>query len=690
MMTINTNATSSSSHADSDSPHFARVLFGSRLSRFLPLLVFAISLIVVHQLWQDARQNAMQDLQADFDSHVHEAVIRVERRMAAYEQVLRGVRGLFAASISVERDEFHAYANMLRLEESYPGIRGVGFSLIVPPQQKQQHIDAIRKQGFPDYTIHPEGAREIYTSVIYLEPFDERNRRAFGYDMYSDLEHPRDGDIAPGVRRAAMERARDSGKVALSGRAVISGKVRLLMEMETDKRTQAGFLMYLPVYKNGAPLETLAERRANIVGWVYAPFRMDDLMNGILAEHADGLDIEIYDGDEVSDRALMHDSSRRDAGISPLFRTMLSLNIVDHKWTMVIHSLPAFEARLDWEKPQIIAITGIGIGLLLTLFVWLLARDQQRTLQTAKYLAENEARLKEMFEYLNSGVAMYRVSPDGRDFTITAFNPAAERIEKIGSADVIGRNVVEVFPGVSQMGLLETLRRVWRSGAAEQCPVSFYQDERISGWRENYVMKLRSGEIVAIYNDVTERKQGEDRAHYQAHYDELTRLPNRSLIADRIRQALAKAKRDRTRLALMFVDLDKFKPVNDELGHDIGDLLLQEVARRLQDCMRESDTAARIGGDEFIVLLPTIDAEAAGAEQDAMVVAEKIRHALCQSFEVSGHTLDISCSIGVAIYPEHGSNEEQLVKHADIAMYHAKQGGRNNVQTYRAGMQANA
>ena len=233
------------------------------------------------------------------------------------------------------------------------------------------------------------------------------------------------------------------------------------------------------------------------------------------------------------------------------------------------------------------------------------------------------------------------------------------------------------------MGLLEALRRVWQSGAAEKCPVSFYQDGRISGWRENYVMKLRCGEIVAIYDDVTERKQEEERTHYLAHYDALTHLPNRALIADRIRQALAKAKRDKTRLALMFVDLDNFKPVNDELGHDIGDLLLQEVAKRLQDCMRESDTAARTGGDEFIVLLPTID-----AEPDAIVVAEKICHALDQPFELAGHRLSISCSIGVVVYPEHGGDEEQLVKHADIAMYYAKQSGRNNAKIFRAEMQA--
>ncbi len=681
-MATKTSPPITSPEPDHYSARLMAALTGMRFLRFLPLLVLAVSLSATYLLWQDARQDSTQHLQDDFMFDVQEAQTRIERRMANYEQVLRGAKGLFTSSVSVERDEFHAYVSELRLKENYPGIQGVGYAQIVPSQQKQQHIEALRKQGFPEYTIHPSGEREIYTSVIYIEPFDHRNRRAFGYDMYSDREYPRDGDIAPGVRRAAMERARDSGTTALSSKAVISGKVRLLMELENDEQIQAGFLMYLPIYRNGAPVDTLDERRANIVGWVYAPFRMDNLMNGILGGLADRVDIEIYDSEKVLDGTLMYDSSRHGAGISPLFRAVRTIDIIGREWTMMIHTLPAFDARLDREKPQIVVNAATGVSLLLTLIVWLLVRGRRLNLQMAAYFAENEARLREMFEDLNSGVAIYQASPDGLDFTLTALNPAAERIEKVASAEVIGKKVTQAFPGITKMGLLKVFRRVWQSGEAEHFPAAFYEDERVSGWRENYVFKLSSGEMVAIYNDVTERKLKEDRTRYEAHYDALTHLPNRTLMTDRIRQALAAVKRDRTRLALMFVDLDKFKPVNDEFGHETGDLLLQEVAIRLQSCMRESDTVARMGGDEFIVLLPSIEAEHSEAERDAMLVAEKIRHALSQPFELAGHRLEISCSIGVAVYPEHGSDEEQLLKHADSAMYKAKQSGRNNVQIY--------
>jgi diguanylate cyclase (GGDEF)-like protein/PAS domain S-box-containing protein len=178
---------------------------------------------------------------------------------------------------------------------------------------------------------------------------------------------------------------------------------------------------------------------------------------------------------------------------------------------------------------------------------------------------------------------------------------------------------------------------------------------------------------VGTMIDITVRKTVEEQMHHLAHHDVLTNLPNRTLLADRLHQALAQARREKGMLALMFLDLDKFKPVNDELGHDVGDLLLKEVATRLQNCVkRESDTVSRLGGDEFVILLPLIE-----EEHDAAVVAEKALQALSQPFEIEQHTINISCSIGIAVYPEHGKDAHALMINADNAMYKAKQAGRS-------------
>lgn len=187
---------------------------------------------------------------------------------------------------------------------------------------------------------------------------------------------------------------------------------------------------------------------------------------------------------------------------------------------------------------------------------------------------------------------------------------------------------------------------------------------------------------VGFIRDITERKLQQEEIRQLALYDPLTQLPNRRLFSERVNHAIALARRDQARLALVFVDLDRFKPVNDSLGHAVGDLLLRAVARRMQQCVREADTIGRVGGDEFEVLLPSID----DAEQ-ALVVAEKIRQALNQPFELTGgYVVSISSSSGVAIYPEDGEDESTLSRAADAAMYRAKALGRDNVQFYQPGL----
>lgn len=183
---------------------------------------------------------------------------------------------------------------------------------------------------------------------------------------------------------------------------------------------------------------------------------------------------------------------------------------------------------------------------------------------------------------------------------------------------------------------------------------------------------------VAVLRDITERKQLEKEVAQLAFFDTLTQLPNRRLFNDRLTQSLARAQREQSSLALMFIDLDKFKPINDTYGHEAGDSVLQAVARRIESSLRASDTAARVGGDEFLVLLPDLQ-----SKDDALAVAEKIRLALEQPFVTSnGVTLLASASIGIAIYPDQARIQEDLLRLGDRAMYEAKNAGGNAVRLY--------
>ena len=179
--------------------------------------------------------------------------------------------------------------------------------------------------------------------------------------------------------------------------------------------------------------------------------------------------------------------------------------------------------------------------------------------------------------------------------------------------------------------------------------------------------------VVVVSRDISDRKAADLRVQYLAHHDALTGLPNRTLMSDRMHQALAHARRDNAMLAVMFLDLDKFKPVNDTLGHEVGDQLLKETAIRLQACVpRESDSVARIGGDEFLILLARIQ-----SRKDAESVAQRTLEAISQAFQIGPHAISVSASIGIAIFPVGGMDEKELIKNSDMAMYRAKEAGHN-------------
>ncbi len=184
-----------------------------------------------------------------------------------------------------------------------------------------------------------------------------------------------------------------------------------------------------------------------------------------------------------------------------------------------------------------------------------------------------------------------------------------------------------------------------------------------------------------IARDITDRIEAEEIIRFQAYHDMLTRLPNRTLLKDRLNQAITHARRNKTNLSVMFLDLDRFKVINDTLGHIVGDHLLQAVAMRLRHCLREGDTLARIGGDEFTLLLPEVN-----SREDAEFIARKIIKSLKEPFRIDSHELFISTSIGISHYPEDGDTMESLIKHADIAMYSVKGKGKNGFEFYSDNM----
>ena len=297
---------------------------------------------------------------------------------------------------------------------------------------------------------------------------------------------------------------------------------------------------------------------------------------------------------------------------------------------------------------------------------------------TERHKRDDSQRLAEtVFNSVNEAVMV-----TDRENRIVAVNPSFIAITGFSGEDVLGRNPSMLSDSRTES---DEVKSMWQ----EMASTGRWQGEIVNrrksgelyiGWVSINSVRDAKGDIanyVSVFSDISERKISEKRMQYLAHYDLLTDLPNRALFGDRLQQGLVKARRDNELLALMFVDLDKFKSVNDTLGHHIGDLLLKEVAKRLRDCIRESDTAARIGGDEFVVILPDIQ-----VEQDAVNVAEKILASIEAPCNLEGHDVRIGVSIGIAIYPMHGNSDEVLLSNADAAMYQAKHGGGPSIVCY--------
>lgn len=476
-----------------------RTLFG--VARIAPWLVLVFCLALSWLLWNAAQQQTNDKLQDYFDFRVRQAVSLTEQRVLAQEEILRGANGLFVAFASVGRNEFRDYIATLHLDENYPGIQGVGYAQIVPRAGKSRHIEAVRNEsGHPEYVIHPEGDRDLYTSIIYLEPFSGRNLRAFGYDMYSEP-----------VRRAAMEQARDTGKASLSS--------KVLLVQETDQLPQAGFLIYLPVYRIGSPHETVRERRTNIVGWVYSPFRMDDLSQGMYGERAKDLDIEIYNGEKIAPDNLMYDSNRDHKARSRGFSSIQRLNLNNHTWTLSIHSTPLFLSREEQNESSIVAFLGIGFSLLFALLTWLLVTGRERAIPYAQEmnrelilkeqaLRESGTLLENIIENIPNMIFLKRA----KDLRFELFNHAGEVLIGYSRDEIIGKNDYDLFPKEQAEAFAEKDREV-----LAQSGVVDISEEHIStpqGIRILHTKKLTLRDaqeqpkyLLGISEDITELRR---------------------------------------------------------------------------------------------------------------------------------------------------------------------------------------
>ncbi len=459
----------------------------------IALTAAALSLFAAWYVWQSGRHGEWMRFEAAIDRTTQ----TLRDRINTYTVLLRGVEGFMTASDYVTAEEFRAYVERLNLPANYPGVQGIGLALKVAPDEVADLEKRMRSDGFPDFRIMPGGPRDTVTAIIHIEPLDRRNRAAIGYDMFSEP-----------VRRAAMEKARDDALPAASG--------RVTLVQEIDPQTQPGFLIYLPLYRGALTPATAAERRAAIIGWVYSPFRIDDLFSGIFGEREPGLRLRVTDLKDNDAGPLFesvpHSADGASAGALTDSRIV---GVAGRQWRLDLLAGEGFQTESTRTYAKSILLGGLAIGGLL---FWLsrgqvLAREAAEAAAAGLRRSESELRLsEERFRMLvdQSPLTIQVFDPDGR---VSQSNRAWETLWGAPRDALADYNLFHDAEAI-RLGVGDLARRALAGENVVFGPLHY--DPAATGatgrdrWVEGtmYPIRLPGGqvdEIVLILRDVSER-----------------------------------------------------------------------------------------------------------------------------------------------------------------------------------------
>lgn len=479
------------------------------LIKIIPVIVLCCTLSLSLLLWIMLSNSYKQKAQVSFNSASDNIVQGIIGRMHDHEQFLLGGVGLFNTKINVSRADWRRYISTLQLERNLPGISGVGYTIWLNPAEKESHIRSIRAEGFPEYIIRPEGKRSRYTSIIYLEPFNWRNQRAFGYDMYTEP-----------TRRSAMNKAIDEGITT------IAAKIILVQETENDQ--QSGMLMYAPVFQQGMPIDSAELRRKALRGFVYSPIRINDFIYGTFGKLPQDLAFELYPDETPTPHSLMFNSIHTEKtiipeGFTPIFTSQIKVEAYGRTWVFSFKSLPSFVKYLEKEKSTLALVIGILVSFLLSFISFLLLNTRNKAVILAK---EMTIKVKEREETLSlllnsTAEAIYGIDLNGN---CTFCNGACLEILGYSSQEeLLGKNMHDQIHHTLPNGKHFPIADCHIFKAFQLGQRSHVEDEFL--WRKDGTSfpaeywsypQFFNGKIigaVVTFIDITERKKSEERSN---------------------------------------------------------------------------------------------------------------------------------------------------------------------------------
>ncbi|CFX51412.1 putative Sensor histidine kinase [Candidatus Filomicrobium marinum] len=331
------------------------------------MIVAVVGLTATTLAWRFGVSSVTEQAEKVFQGRTEALMAEIERSTTAYEHMLRGTQALFETLPAVSRTQFRRYVEALRITENFPGIKGIGFAAVLTRTERDAHIAAVRGEGFPSYDLKPKEDRDIYSAVVFVEPFVQ-NREVLGFDMWSEP-----------VRRAAMIRARDTGLPAASG------YVTSLQTKEANSDSSSGFLLYLPLYRENMPTGTVEERRAALRGFIYSPLRVKELMKSVVERQYPRPDrftsIAIFDATGGADPKQLYQSENLTDGMSaarskPRFSVEAARDLYGANWLLRFESTPEFEQSIDYSGAHTLLAAGLMATALLSFLVLSIGQRQ--------------------------------------------------------------------------------------------------------------------------------------------------------------------------------------------------------------------------------------------------------------------------------------------------------------------------
>ncbi len=633
-------------------------------------------LTLLFSIWLEL--HAVNNEFTDRADEIHRTLIQ---RVSSLETVLTSLVGLYHSSDFLSIAEHTSFSQ--EMLKAYPFISAILHMRRIPQDGIEEFESEMREQGFVGFKLKVDrqggmvdsSPQNYYLPVSLIEPMDPRSANVLGYDM-----------------------TRQPGTFETLQRSIKHGEIVTFGPIEINSSNRSQYFVLKPVYLGRYPPKKPHERLDMFNGMAVLSIEIERFVDGLTGQDVQfGLSlVPLGDDVKVLKSGLISGLSN-----SPIAKMAAGLSTLDYRGEVdiygarfMLHVNQNVEPEvIDWWKVSAIwmlslLILGLSIGVYRNKRIALLKEDEANAA-----IAAEDARFSHVID-----TAFDAVITADANCMILSWNRQAAEVFGYSEQEVLGLHLFQlILTQKSLMEVTEALDPMFKGSRDHPIGVRLEVESRDKSSRrfplDLAISCSRIGEIFTLSvfaRDITERKQWDEKIRTLAYNDSLTKLPNRQAFKEQVTRAISIAKHYQRVGAVLYLDLDEFKRINDTLGHDIGDMLLKNVTRRLEAQLRENDLVgrnnddeeecrniARLGGDEFTVLLEDIQ-----KPEVAAVVAKRVQDTIARSYNLNGHEVYVTPSIGIAIFPRDGQDVEELLKNADTAMYHAKAVGKNNFQFY--------